>query len=76
VVRIECVGSLPKRGCLRSPVGSSFPWKSIWRNRVPLRVTFFVWTDALGNILTLDSLRKRHHSDELVLYVQEEWGIH
>jgi hypothetical protein len=39
--------------------GSSFPWKNIWRNKAPPRVAFFVWTAALGKILTLDNLRKR-----------------
>ena len=28
--------------------------------KAPLRVAFFVWTAALGKILTLDSLRKRN----------------
>jgi hypothetical protein len=37
----------------------SFLWKSIWKVKVPLRVSFFVWTAALGRILTLDYLRKR-----------------
>jgi hypothetical protein len=37
--------------------GFSFPWKSIWRVNVPLRVSFFfVWTVALGKILTHDNL--------------------
>ena len=36
-----------------------FPWKIIWRSKVPLRVTIFVWTTDLGNILTIDNLRKR-----------------
>ena len=35
-----------------------FPWRSIWRNKVPSRVVFFVWLAALGKILTLDNLRK------------------
>jgi hypothetical protein len=35
-----------------------FPWRSIWRNKVPLRVAFFVWPAALGKILTIDNLRK------------------
>jgi hypothetical protein len=39
--------------------GSSFPWKSIWRVNVPLRVSFFVWTTALGKIMTLDNPRKK-----------------
>jgi type III secretory pathway component EscU len=30
---------------------------SIWKVKVPLRVSFFVWTTTLGNILTLDNLR-------------------
>lgn len=37
--------------------------------RLNLKKTFFVWTIALGKILTIDNLRKKHHSDELVLYV-------
>uniref|UniRef100_A0A7N2MX24 Reverse transcriptase zinc-binding domain-containing protein n=1 Tax=Quercus lobata TaxID=97700 RepID=A0A7N2MX24_QUELO len=37
----------------------SFPWKTIWKSKVPSSVTFFVWFVALGNILTIDSLRKR-----------------
>ena len=36
-----------------------FPWKNIWRSRVPSKVTLFVWSAALGNILTTDNLRKR-----------------
>jgi hypothetical protein len=40
-------------------VGSPFPWKSVWRGKTHSRVAFFVWTAALGRILTLDNLRKR-----------------
>jgi len=36
-----------------------FPWKSIWRTKVPLKVAFFAWVAALGKILTLNNLRKR-----------------
>lgn len=39
---------------------SHFPWKSIWRTKAILRVAFFVWTAALGRILTLDNLRNRN----------------
>uniref|UniRef100_A0A2N9ECM4 Reverse transcriptase zinc-binding domain-containing protein n=1 Tax=Fagus sylvatica TaxID=28930 RepID=A0A2N9ECM4_FAGSY len=28
-----------------------FPWKSIWKTKVPPRVAFFSWTAALGKIL-------------------------
>jgi hypothetical protein len=33
-------------------------WKSIWKVKACLRVAFFVWTAALGKILTLENLRK------------------
>jgi hypothetical protein len=36
-----------------------FPWKSIWKVKVPVRVSFFAWTAAFGRILTVDNLRKR-----------------
>ena len=36
-----------------------FPWKSIWKQKIPSRVAFFVWTTALGKYLTIDNLRKR-----------------
>ena len=36
-----------------------FPWKSIWRTKVPLRVAFFAWTATLGKTLTLDNVQKR-----------------
>ena len=37
-----------------------FPWKSIWKAKVPPRVAFFTWTAALGKILTAENLRRRH----------------
>jgi hypothetical protein len=42
------------------PVGSPFPWKSIWRVKFPSRVVFFGWMAALGKILILDNLSKRN----------------
>ena len=36
-----------------------FPWKSIWKQKIPSKVAFFVWTAALGKCLTIDNLRKR-----------------
>jgi hypothetical protein len=36
------------------------PWKSIWKSKAPSRVVFFVWTAALGKILTMDNLRKKN----------------
>ena len=35
-----------------------FPWKSIWKQKIPSKVAFFVWTAALGKCLTIDNLRK------------------
>ena len=37
-----------------------FPWKMVWQSKVPHWVAFFSWTAALGKILTIDNLRKRH----------------
>jgi len=42
------------------PSFSSFPWKNIWRVKAPIRAAFFVWSAALGKILTHDNLRKRN----------------
>ena len=36
----------------------SFPWKSIWKPKVPSRVTFFFLIVALGKMLTIDILLK------------------
>ena len=38
--------------------GVRFPWKSIWRVKAPPRVAFFIWTTALGRILTCDNLMR------------------
>ena len=35
------------------------PWKSIWKQKIPSQVAFFLWTAALGKCLTIDNLRKR-----------------
>jgi hypothetical protein len=37
--------------------GRGVPWKAIWKPKVPPQVAFFVWTAALGRILTIDNLR-------------------
>ena len=39
--------------------GITLPWRSIWKSKAPPRVAFFVWTAALGRILTTDNLRHR-----------------
>ena len=38
----------------------SFPWRNIGKVKTPTRVSFFTWTAAKGNILTLDNWRKRN----------------
>ena len=48
--------------------GISFPWKMVWQSKVPPRVAFFSWTVALGKILTIDNLQKRH-------FVVLEWSL-
>ena len=35
-----------------------FSWKSIWMQKIPSRVSFFVWIAALGKYLTIDNLLK------------------
>ena len=37
----------------------SFPWKLIWKVKVPPQVAFLSWTVTLGKVLTIDNLRKR-----------------
>ena len=46
--------------CLHMASFDHFPWKSIWRTKVPPRVAFFSWTAALERLLTIDNLRKRN----------------
>jgi hypothetical protein len=44
---------------LSQPATSQFPWRLVWKAKVPSRVAFFIWTASLGKILTTDNLRKR-----------------
>ena len=44
---------------IRNATPSTFPWKGIWKVKVPKRVAFFMWTAAHGQILTLDNLMLR-----------------
>ena len=37
---------------------SHFPWRLVWKAKVPSRVAFFIWTASLGKILTTDNLRR------------------
>jgi hypothetical protein len=49
---------------LSSLRGSSFPWKSTWKVNVPLKVSFFVWTAALGQ-----PNEKKKESSGMVLHM-------
>ncbi|OVA08929.1 Reverse transcriptase zinc-binding domain [Macleaya cordata] len=40
---------------------SFFPTKQIWFNKIPLKISFFMWTSYFNKILTLDNLKKRGH---------------
>ena len=44
---------------LIQPVRTYFPWRSVWKSKVPTRVAFFSWIATLGRILTIDNLQKR-----------------
>ena len=56
-----------------TPQGN-LPWKCVWKAKVPSRVAFFIWTAALGKILTTDNLRKKKGNHiVLVQYVQSKW---
>uniref|UniRef100_A0A2N9IY25 FF domain-containing protein n=1 Tax=Fagus sylvatica TaxID=28930 RepID=A0A2N9IY25_FAGSY len=44
---------------LSSPSSRFFPWKVVWKSKIPPRAAFFSWTAALGKILTIDNLKKR-----------------
>ena len=44
---------------LHSTFHFSFPWRSLWKPKVPSKVSFFIWTSTLGRILTFDNLRVR-----------------
>jgi hypothetical protein len=40
-------------------LGSLLSHGGIWRVKVHLRVSFFVWIATLGKILTMDNLQKK-----------------
>ena len=44
---------------LRNSPSVVFPWKGIWRVKVPRRVYFFVWYVDWNKIVTGDNLRLR-----------------
>ena len=46
--------------CLCPSHSASFPWKFIWKAKVPPWIVFFSWTAALGKLLTIDNLWKHN----------------
>ena len=46
---------------IRSVSNSLFPWKGVWKPKIPKRVAFFLWTAVHGRILTLDNLMLKGH---------------
>ena len=44
---------------IRGDSNSLFPWKGVWKPKIPRRVAFFLWTATHGRILTLDNLMLR-----------------
>ena len=42
---------------LHSNTQLSFPCNTIWKPKVPIKVSFFLWSAALERILTVDNLR-------------------
>ena len=44
---------------IRGDLNSLFPWKSVWKQKIPRRLAFFLWTAAHDRILTLDNLMLR-----------------
>jgi hypothetical protein len=66
-VQIGSGGSLPRNDYSRSSP-SSTPWLALkvdaslgmWQTQAPSRAAFFSWSAALGKILIVDNLRKRH----------------
>ena len=55
-------GKFSVRSFFRSFKGNhsgNFPWKKIWKYKMPPRVSFLVWTASWGKVLTLDNLRRR-----------------
>ena len=41
---------------IRGALNSLFPWKGVWKPKIPKHVAFFLWIAAHGWTLTLDNL--------------------
>lgn len=56
--RSECFEVKTSCEILRGSYGRLFPWKTIWTNKVPKRIDFFVWTAAWWRIIMIDNMMK------------------
>lgn len=45
--------------CSRNPMIDNWPWKIIWRTKLPPKVVCFTWTALYEACLTQDNLKKR-----------------
>ncbi|WMV33012.1 hypothetical protein MTR67_026397 [Solanum verrucosum] len=45
--------------CSRNPVIANWPWKLIWRTKLPPKVVFFTWIALYEACLTQDNIKKR-----------------
>ena len=59
---------------LHSIAKLAFPWKLLWKPKVPNKL-IFLWTTAWGKKLTIDE-EVSNHCGRLVLHVQKGWGFH
>ena len=47
---------------LRGSSNTQFPWKNVWKIKVPSKVAFFLWLAAHDKNLTIDNLCRWQHS--------------
>jgi hypothetical protein len=48
-------------GLLSGRSNTQFPWKNVWKPKIPSKVAFFMWLAAHDKNLTIDNLRRRQH---------------
>ena len=48
-------------GLLSGRGNAQFPWKNVWKPKIPSKVAFFMWLAAHDKNLSIDNLRRRRH---------------
>jgi hypothetical protein len=62
--------------CLLQPSQSFFPWKSVWKSKVPTGVAFFYLDCGLGeDSHSWQPQKKKGNHYRLVLHVQGSWRV-